>query len=85
MKRADRRGVVLIALRACRLSEAIGQCLYDLQGRKLADLVETQNFVETQNYASLQTAPSSSLPVPRRHVPRENQLRERGERGEEGN
>ena len=31
--------------------------LYDLQGRKLADLVETQNF------ASLQPAPSSSLPV----------------------
>ena len=36
--------------------------LYDLQGRKLADLVEIRN-VETQNFASLQPAPSSSLPV----------------------
>lgn len=31
--------------------------MLDLKGRKLADLVETQNF------ASLQPAPSSSLPV----------------------
>jgi len=44
--------VVLIALRACRLSEALGQCLYDLQGRKLANLAEAVRVAASRRDAT---------------------------------